>query len=573
MTVKNMAVAAIFIIAFVFATNAFAANFVASDVVQVVNTGSTGLKVRDGSCLSGYWDGTKKYDGSRGSALSGPVWCDGYNWWKIRWEDGREGWSADGDSSTNWLTKVFVSASTKFSIGDKVQTTTGLNVRTSPPDLSVITTVSSGAQGTVLDGSFYGVPKSSSGFFHFWKVDFGSATGWVAENYISKISASVPGAPQSLGASAGDSYIDLYWSAPSSDGGSAILYYNLYRGTYSGGESYYTNIYGTSFRNTIVTNGITYYYKVTAVNSVGQGGYSNEVSATPQGALPNPPSLVSPDDAATLSTTTPAFSWNSVSGADQYGLYVRDTNTGILVFDSQRDGYYISGTSFMLPSGILQNSGNYRWNMRSHNSAGWGTSFSTARTFSVSTSQPPGPPTHVSPSDTSTVTTATPTFNWNAGTTAQSYGLYVRNSDTGALVFDSERDGYTITGTSFTLPISLANGNYRWNMRAFNSAGSSSFTSAWTFVVSVSTTGPPSAPQNLVATAGNSKVDLSWAVPSSDGGSAITGYKIYRAPAIGPVAYIATVTGRSYTDTGLTNGNTYRYAVSAVNSVGESALS
>jgi fibronectin type 3 domain-containing protein len=41
----------------------------------------------------------------------------------------------------------------------------------------------------------------------------------------------------------------------------------------------------------------------------------------------------------------------------------------------------------------------------------------------------------------------------------------------------------------------------------------------------------------------------------------------------GPYSVIASPTSTSYTDTGLANGTTYYYVVSAVNSLGESAAS
>ncbi len=572
MAAKNLAIASFMILAFVFAATVSAANFVANDVVQVVNTGN-GLKVRDNYCLSGNWDGTKKFDGSRGSALSGPVWCgDGYYWWKIRWDNGREGWSADGDKTTAWLTKVFVSASTKFSYNDKVQTTSNVNARNGPPELAYLYTVSSGAQGIVIGGPFYGVPKASSGFYHFWQVNFAGTSDWFAEDFLSKVTTSTPSAPQNLGASVGDGYVDLWWSAPSSDGGSPISYYKLYRGTYSGGETYYTTVYGTSFTNTLVTNGVTYYYKVTAVNGVGESSFSNEASATPKTTvqLPDPPALVSPSDGAVLTTTTPVFSWNSVSGADQYGLYVRNTDTNALVFDSERDGYTITGSSFNIPSGILQNNGNYRWNMRSHNSAGWGTTFSTVRTFSISVSQLPTPPTHLSPADGSTISTTTLTFTWNPGSLVQYYGLYVRNVDTGLIVYENEN----IFGSSFTLPSGiLQNGNYRWNMRSFNIAGASSYTTAWTFSVSTSTSTRPSPPQNLAAAGSDKRIDLSWTAPTSNGGSSVSGYNVYRGTASGQETFL-TSTALGYADVvGLTNGVTYYYKLTAYNTIGESDFS
>src|SRR5256712_6854452 len=85
---------------------------------------------------------------------------------------------------------------------------------------------------------------------------------------------------------------------------------------------------------------------------------------------------------------------------------------------------------------------------------------------------------------------------------------------------------------------------------------------------------PPSAPQNLQATGGNARVTLSWQAPASNGGSAITSYKVYKSTSSGTEVYLTTrgnVT--SYTDLAVTNGNTYFYQVSALNSVGESPRS
>ena len=67
-------------------------------------------------------------------------------------------------------------------------------------------------------------------------------------------------------------------------------------------------------------------------------------------------------------------------------------------------------------------------------------------------------------------------------------------------------------------------------------------------------------------------VKISWSPPSTDGGSSITGYKVYLDSAL----YYdgsSEATLSEYTVTDLTIGTTYAFAVSAVNVIGESATS
>jgi len=78
-----------------------------------------------------------------------------------------------------------------------------------------------------------------------------------------------------------------------------------------------------------------------------------------------------------------------------------------------------------------------------------------------------------------------------------------------------------------------------------------------------------------VATSGVNKDTLTWSAPAYNGGSAITGYKIYRSSGGGSASQIGT-TGAStltYQDTQVTAGTTYSYYVVAVNSVGSGAQS
>jgi minor extracellular protease Epr len=91
-----------------------------------------------------------------------------------------------------------------------------------------------------------------------------------------------PSAPQNLKATAGDAKVTLSWSAPLSDGGSAVTNYKIYRGTTSGGKTELTTLGNVlTYTDTSVTNGQTYYYQVTAVNSIGESEKSSEAYATP----------------------------------------------------------------------------------------------------------------------------------------------------------------------------------------------------------------------------------------------------------------------------------------------------
>ncbi len=126
-----------------------------------------------------------------------------------------------------------------------------------------------------------------------------SGTDWRTWNWQALAAPCTPTGPTVLGAptltatTAGDASVDLAWTPPASDGGSAVTGYNVYRGTTSGGEALLaTGVSGTTYHDASLTNGTTFFYQVTAVNAVGEGPRSNERSATPSASTaPGAPTL------------------------------------------------------------------------------------------------------------------------------------------------------------------------------------------------------------------------------------------------------------------------------------------
>jgi hypothetical protein len=94
--------------------------------------------------------------------------------------------------------------------------------------------------------------------------------------------ASLPGAPGNLVAKKAGFFARgtrLTWTAAANNG-SALTGYRVYRSTSSGTEILIamTGV-TTSYSDSATTSGVTYYYKVSAVNGLGEGPQSNEASA------------------------------------------------------------------------------------------------------------------------------------------------------------------------------------------------------------------------------------------------------------------------------------------------------
>jgi hypothetical protein len=141
---------------------------------------------------------------------------------------------------------------------------------------------------------------------------------------------------------------------------------------------------------------------------------------------------------------------------------------------------------------------------------------------------------------------------------------YTATASPGGATCSSAGLGCTVSG--------LANGTtYSFTVRATNSAGAGPASNAR----SATPATVPTAPRNAAAKAAGAGITVSWAAPTSDGGSAITAYRVYRGTSSTYGTLLATVNANalSFVDTTAPKKVKSYYSIAAVNAIGESPRS
>jgi hypothetical protein len=171
----------------------------------------------------------------------------------------------------------------------------------------------------------------------------------------------------------------------------------------------------------------------------------------------------------------------------------------------------------------------------------------------ITNSQPVTPPTPVlaSPSNGSSSSNSTPTFDWNDVTGTTLYDLLVDNNAD----FSSPEINVTAVPSSYTVPTkALSSGTYYWKVKVTSASGS--YSDTWSYTVSGGTI-TPAVPANLTTSIVSGNVYVNW-----DDSADATSYDVYSsADPYGTFTLLTNVTNSEYTYTPGTNTKMFFYIV------------
>jgi len=326
-----------------------------------------------------------------------------------------------------------------------------------------------------------------------------------------------------------------------------VVEYYIYRsssesGTYTLVSTQKTN----SYTNNGLSEGTTYYYKISSSNRSGESNISLYASATTH---PKTPTGI---QATATSTSSITVIWDVVSSADGYNVYRSFSSSGEYTLvgttaaTSYTDNDLSAGTTYF-----------YKITATKNESESVQSSIVSEKTISLNA------PTGVS-------ATAIPSsraiyVSWDAVSGATRYYVYRSSSET---------DTYIHVGTTIDLSYIdtglLYSTTYYYKVSAYNNNGEGVLSSIVSETSSSPGGNPPSNPSGITWESRSStttSLTISWNKVNS-----IDGYYVYRSSsATGVYNRVATVTTESYTDTNLSAGMIFYYKVSAYNSDGESS--
>ncbi len=460
-----------------------------------------------------------------------------------------------------------------------------------------------------------------------WAAGAGSAVvvadltgnGITASNAVS-----APDAPTIGAATAGDEQVSVAFTAPVSNGGSAITGYTVTSnpGGFTGGGNGFT---GSPITVTGLTNGTAYTFTVTATNAMGTSTASGSSgSATPKGAQTITFTQPSTQNFGTTPTLTATA--HSATGTDNLTVAFSSSTTGVCTITGSGALTFVTAGSCTIDA---DQAGDSATNAAS----------TVSRTFTVNPVVP-GAPTIGAATAGNTQATVAFTAPASTGGAAILAGGYTVTANPGGATGTGSGSPITVTGltngVAYTFTVTATNSagtgtasaasnsiipaspqtitfanpgtkNFGTSptLTASSSAGGGyvvTFTSSTTSVCTITSGGVltfltagtctinadqagdssflaapqvsqsfsvspvvPGAPTIGTAIAGDTQASVAFVAPANIGGSAITGYTVTVTP-----ADVVPVHGGSspIIVTGLTNGQAYTFTVTADNSAG-----
>jgi RHS repeat-associated protein len=311
------------------------------------------------------------------------------------------------------------------------------------------------------------------------------------------------------------------------------------RSTQSGGPYVQVGVATvTSFLDTGLTSGTTYYYVIQAQNAAGTSPVSSQASAT---TLAYPPTNVA---ATTVSQTQLDLTWTASFGATSYQI-LRGAQSG---------GPYTavgSVTTTSFEDTGLQSGTAYYYVVQALDSGGSSGDSSQAQATTLAF-----PPTNVAATALSQTQI---NVTWTGAFGATSYVLFRGTQSGGPYAQVATPTGSTYQDTGLS-----PGTTYFYVLESMDAGGVSGNSSQ------AQATTPPAAPATLSATpVSQTAIGLTWAASSG-----ATSYTVLRSPQSGgPYAQIATTGVTSFEDMGLAPGTTYYYVVRASDAGGSSGNS
>jgi len=367
-----------------------------------------------------------------------------------------------------------------------------------------------------------------------WSYKVTDTSSWLRVFSPEYTISAVPAAPVvKAGNSATSGKPMLTWDAV--DGATS---YKVYRATSQNGPCRLLgSVTTTTYVNTGAKDGVTYYYKVTAINDSGESAFSNTVSGQNKAVTPKPAApVVKIGNSAT--SGKPMLTWNAVSGATSYKVYRATSQNGTysLLGTVTATSYINTGAK----DGVT-----YYYKVKAVNSAGESpySNIVSGQSKAV-TPKPAAPVVKIGHSASS----GKPMLTWNAVDGAASYKVYRATAKNGAYSVINTTKALTYTNTGAALGTT-----YYYKVEALNAAGKSL---GFSDVVEGKV-----APVLAVGYSSVSgKPQLTWkAVPGA------TEYQVYRSTQQNSgYAKINTTTATSYVNTGAKANTTYYYKIVAV---------